>query len=135
MRQATDTMVSSGKRNAGCQYVVVARVVSAPALTRRRLGALIAELTRPWTAREESRPGERRGHDRLHTEGGGPSRQLAFTDRATAILVILRFQLPHAALAVFCSVDRSTVTRAVHETRPLLAARGFAVPGEAGLRL
>jgi hypothetical protein len=49
--------------------------------------------------------------------------------------VILRFQLPHAALAVFYSVDRSTVTRAVHETRPLLAARGFAVPGEAGLRL
>ncbi|MEU8836360.1 transposase family protein [Streptomyces sp900116325] len=42
--------------------------------------------------------------------------------------MILRFQLPHAALAVFYSVDRSTVTRAVHETRPLLAARGFAVP-------
>ncbi|MDX3768905.1 transposase family protein [Streptomyces sp. NBC_01707] len=49
--------------------------------------------------------------------------------------MILRFQLPHAALAVFYSVDRSTVTRAVHETRPLLAARGFAVPGEAGLRI
>ncbi|WP_354006172.1 hypothetical protein [Streptomyces sp. NBC_00154] len=32
-------------------------------------------------------------------------------------------------------MDRSTVTRAVHEIRPLLAARGFAVPGEAGLRL
>lgn len=32
-------------------------------------------------------------------------------------------------------MDRSTVTRAVHEIRPLLAARGFAVPVEAGLRL
>lgn len=35
-----------------------------------------------------------------------------------------------------CStVDRSTITRAVHEIRPLLAARGFAVPGKPGLRL
>ncbi|MFF3355240.1 transposase family protein [Streptomyces sp. NPDC002917] len=49
--------------------------------------------------------------------------------------MILRFQLPHAALAALYGVDRSTVTRAVHEIRPLLAARGFAVPGEAGLRL
>jgi len=52
-----------------------------------------------------------------------------------ATLVILRFQLPHAALAVFCGVDRSTITRAVGEVRPLLAARGFAVPGQPGLRL
>ena len=32
-------------------------------------------------------------------------------------------------------MDRSTITRAVREIRPLLAARGFAVPGEPGLRL
>ena len=48
---------------------------------------------------------------------------------------MLRFQLPHAALALFYGVDRSTITRAVQEIRPLLAARGFAVPGEPGLRL
>ena len=52
-----------------------------------------------------------------------------------ATLVYLRFQLPHAALAVLYGVDRSTITRAVGEIRPLLAARGFAVPGEAGVRL
>ena len=73
-------------------------------------------------AREESRLGERRGHERLRAEGGGPGHQLVFTDRVIATLVILRFQLPHAALAVFYGVDRSTVTRAVHEIRPLLAA-------------
>lgn len=44
-------------------------------------------------------------------------------------------QLPHAALAVVYSVDRSTITRAVHEIRPLIAQRGFAVPGRPGLRL
>jgi len=32
-------------------------------------------------------------------------------------------------------VDRSTITRAVHEIRPLLAARGFAAPGNAGVQL
>jgi hypothetical protein len=32
-------------------------------------------------------------------------------------------------------VDRSTITRAVHEVRPLLAASGFAVPTGPGLRL
>jgi hypothetical protein len=44
-------------------------------------------------------------------------------------------QLPHAALAELYQVDRSTVTRAIGEIRPLLAARGFAVPGEPGIRL
>ena len=67
--------------------------------------------------------------------GAGPGHELSFTDRVIATLVILRFQLPHAALAVFYRVDRSTITRAVHEIRPLLAARGFAVPAQPGLRL
>ncbi|WP_308789483.1 hypothetical protein [Streptomyces sp. 6-11-2] len=47
----------------------------------------------------------------------------------------LRFQLPYAALALFYGVDRSPITRVVHEIRPLLAARGFAVPGQPDLRL
>jgi hypothetical protein len=49
--------------------------------------------------------------------------------------VILRFQLPHQALAVLYSVDRATITRAVHEIRPLLARRGFAVPDQPRVRL
>jgi hypothetical protein len=47
----------------------------------------------------------------------------------------LRFQLPHAALALFYQVVRATITRAVGEIRPLLAARGFAVPDRPALRL
>ncbi|AGJ58861.1 MULTISPECIES: transposase family protein [Streptomyces] len=104
-------------------------------IQRHRLGALIAELAVPWKARQDSLLRDRRGHDRLRAEGGGPGHQLVFADRVIATLVVLRFQLPHAVLAVFYGVDRSTITRAVHEIRPLLAARGFAVPGEAGLRL
>nr|WP_239070058.1 MULTISPECIES: hypothetical protein [unclassified Streptomyces] len=44
-------------------------------------------------------------------------------------------ELPHAALAVLYGADRCTITRAVHEVRPLLAARGFAVSGCPDLRL
>ena len=49
-------------------------------------------------------------------------------------LVHLRPQLPHAALAELYGVTRPTVTRAVHEIRPLLAGRGFAVPQRLGAR-
>jgi hypothetical protein len=102
---------------------------------RGTLGKLIEELAGPWLAQQESRLRDRRGRDRLRGEGAGPGHDLAFTDRVIATLVIMRFQLPHAALAVFYGVDRSTITRAAGEIRPLLAARGFAVPGEPGLRL
>jgi hypothetical protein len=105
-------------------------------LPRRRLGKLISELAGPWMAQQESRLRERRGgRERLRAEGAGPGRELPFADRVIVTLVVLRFQLPHAAVALFYGVDRSTITRAVGEVRPLLAARGFAVPGERGLRL
>lgn len=71
----------------------------------------------------------------MRAEGGGPNHRLPFVDRGIATLVIMRFQLPHAALAVFCNVDRSTVTLAVHEIRPLLEQRGFAAPGRPRVRL
>jgi hypothetical protein len=104
-------------------------------LPPRRLGKLVADLAGGWMASEESRLLERRGHERLRAPGAGPDRGLPFTDRVIVTLVCLRHQLPHAAIAALCQVDRSTVTRAVHEIRPLLAARGFAVPHSPGLRL
>ena len=104
-------------------------------LQPRRLGKLIAGLAGAWTAAEEARLRERRGHERMRAPGAGPDHDLPFTDRVLVTLVYLRFQLPHAVLAALYGVDRSTVTRAVREIRPLLAARGFAVPGEPGVRL
>lgn len=104
-------------------------------LSRPRLGELIAELAGPWQAQQESRLRQRRGGDRQRAAGAGPDHNLVFTDRVIATLVILRFQLPHAALALFYQVDRATITRVVHEIRPLLAARGFAVPDRPGVRL
>ena len=104
-------------------------------LQPRRLGKLVAGLAGGWMAAEESRLRERRGHERLRAPGAGPDRDLPFTDRVIVTLVCLRHQLPHAALAELYRVHRSTVTRAIGEVRPLLAARGFAVPGEPGIRL
>jgi hypothetical protein len=104
-------------------------------LQPRRLGKLIAGLAGAWTAAEESRLLERRGHERMRAPGAGPDHDLPFAGRVIVTLVCLRLQLPHAALAELYGVHRSTVTRAVREVRPLLAARGFAVPGEPGVRL
>jgi hypothetical protein len=104
-------------------------------IRRRTLGKLIAELAGPWMAAEEGRLRVRRDHERLRAAGAGPDHDLVFTDRVIVTLVHLRFQLPHAALAELYRVDRSTISRAVGEIRPLLAARGFAVPGEPGIRL
>jgi hypothetical protein len=50
---------------------------------------------------------------------------LLFSDRVLVTLVVLRFQLPHEVLAVMLDVDRSTITRSIHQIRPLLASRGF----------
>jgi hypothetical protein len=104
-------------------------------IRRRRLGKLIAELAGPWQAAGEDRLRERRGRERQRAAGAGPDYDLPFTDRVIVTLVYLRFQLPHKALAGLYRVDRSTITRAIHEVRPLLAARGFAVPEEPGVRL
>lgn len=104
-------------------------------ISRAHLARLIEELAPRWTAAGEDRLLERRGHERKRAAGAGPDHDLPFTDRVIATLVYLRFQLPHKALAGLYQVGRSTVTRAVHEIRPLLAARGFAVPGEHGIRL
>ncbi len=104
-------------------------------ISRAHLAWLIEELAPRWACAGEDRLLARRGHERLRAAGAGPSRDLPFTDRVIATLVHLRFQLPHKALAGLYQVHRSTVSRAVEEIRPLLAARGFAVPGEPGIRL
>jgi DDE superfamily endonuclease/Helix-turn-helix of DDE superfamily endonuclease len=104
-------------------------------ISRQHLGDLIAELADPWTAQHQAALGRRRGHARRRAAGAGPHHRLALCDRVLVTLVVLRLQLPHQALATLFGVDRATVTRAVGEVRLLLAARGFAVPGQPGVRL
>ncbi len=104
-------------------------------LSRAYFGELLEELAPKWQAARESALRERRGGDRKRAVGAGPKQRLVFVDRLLVTLVHLRLGLPHAALAQLYGVDRSTVSAAVREVRPLLAARGFAVPDRPGLRL
>jgi hypothetical protein len=104
-------------------------------LSRAHLGALIEELAKPWQARCESALRDRRGGERRRQAGAGRKHELVFTDRVLVMLVHLRTQLPHAALAELYGVGRSTITEAIGELRPLLGDRGFAVPDRPGLRL
>ena len=106
-----DLDVSSGWTRAALSHRICT------GLPRRELGELIEELAQPWLAQQESRL-----RDRLRAEGAGPGHELPFADRVIATLVILRFQLPHAALAVFYGMHRSTITRAAGEIRPLAFA-------------
>ncbi|MFF3589444.1 transposase family protein [Streptomyces sp. NPDC002387] len=73
-----------------------------------------------------------RGPGRRRAEGGGRKPKLVFLDRLLVTLVHLRHQLPHMVLAELFEVDRSTVSAAIRQVRPLLAARGFAVPDRPG---
>ena len=68
------------------------------------------------------------GRERHRAPGAGRRHELVFTGRVLVTLAVLRLQVPHAALAVMFGVDRSTVTRAVAEIRPLLAGRSYATP-------
>ncbi|KOU65144.1 transposase [Streptomyces sp. IGB124] len=58
---------------------------------------------------------------------------MVFIDRLLATLVHLRHAATHDVLACWFGVDRSTITRAIGEVRPLLAERGCTVA--AGVRL
>ncbi|MGW3826483.1 helix-turn-helix domain-containing protein [Streptomyces sp. NPDC005071] len=111
---------------------------SHPALSgvsRAHFGELFAELAAPWEAARQSGLREARGGERRRAAGAGRKPKLVFCDRLLLALVHLRHQLPHEVLAELYGVDRSTVSTAIRQVRPLLAARGFAVPDRPGVRL
>ena len=93
---------------------------------RPHLDRLLVELREPWEA--EGQRHQRRGRRRDRAAGAGRRHDLEYVDRVVVTLAVLRLRIPHARVAVMFGVDRSTVTRAVHQIRPLLAARGFATP-------
>jgi hypothetical protein len=96
---------------------------------------LFAELADPWEAARQSTLRVVRGGERKRAAGAGRKPKLVLYDRLLLTLVHLRHQLPHEVLAELFDVDRSTVSAAIRQVRPLLAARGFAVPDRPGVRL
>lgn len=111
---------------------------SHPALSgvsRAHFGELFAELADPWEAARQSTLRVARGGERKRAVGAGRKPKLVLHDRLLLTLVHLRHQLPHEVLAEFFDVDRSTVSAAIRQARPLPAARGFAVPDRPGVRM
>ncbi|MEU3290507.1 helix-turn-helix domain-containing protein [Streptomyces longwoodensis] len=114
---------------------VVGNVARAAIVSNRRITGLsadvivelVAELGPLWHERHQaklaSRPWKR-------AVGAGAKHRLVFADRLLATLVHLRHGATHDVLACWFDVDRSTITRAIGEVRPLLAERGCTVsPG------
>jgi hypothetical protein len=98
-------------------------------ISRNHLDRLVAELAEPFHAAREGRLYRRRGgRDRRRWPGAGHPQTLTLRDRVLCTLAWLRLALPHQALAVLYGVERSTISAAVRQIRPLLAGRGFATP-------
>jgi hypothetical protein len=89
----------------------------------------------PWQAGVEGRRHAARGGARKRAAGAGARHQLVFDDRLVATLIHLRHDLPRSVLGLLFGVDRSTITRAITEIRPLLADRGCALPDRPDLPL
>lgn len=104
-------------------------------ITSDHLGSLIIELAGPWEHQREGQLHDRRGGDRRRQAGAGRRHTLVFADRVIVTLIYLRLDVPQVVLAVLFGVDQATVSRAVGQVRPLLAARGCAVPSRTGVRL
>ncbi|MDR6981345.1 hypothetical protein J2X68_008088 [Streptomyces sp. 3330] len=92
---------------------------------------LVAEIGPLWHERHQavlvSRP-------RRRAVGAGAKHKLAFVDRLLATLVHLRHGVTLDVLACWFAVDRFTITPAIGELRPLLAARGCTVAPGSRLR-
>ena len=103
-------------------------------ISRNHLDRLATELAEPFAAAREGRLHRRRGDRARHRwPGAGHPETLTLRDRLLVTLAWLRLALPHQALAVLYGVERSTISNAVRQIRPLLANRGFATP--TGVRL
>ncbi|MEU2159399.1 transposase family protein [Streptomyces sp. NPDC019396] len=113
----TRAVIVGNRRITGLLAEVIAELVA-------EVGPLLHERHR---VRLESRPRQR-------AVGAGAKHRLVFIDRLLATLVHLRHGATHDVLACWFGVDRSTITRAIGEVRPLLATRGCTIAAAVRLR-
>ncbi|WP_244190786.1 transposase [Streptomyces caeruleatus] len=91
------------------------------------IAEIVTELGPLWHERHQAKLASK---PRKRAIGAGAKHRLAFVDRLLATLVHLRHATTHDVLACWFGVDRSTITRAIAEVRPLLAERGCTIsPG------
>ncbi|MFE7092942.1 transposase family protein [Streptomyces erythrochromogenes] len=117
---------------------VVGTGARAAIISDRRITGLSAEVIAELVAevgplRHERHQAKLDSRPRQRAVGAGAKHRLVFIDRLLATLVHLRHGATHDVLACWFGVDRSTITRAIGEVRPLLAARGCTIA--VGIRL
>jgi hypothetical protein len=95
------------------------------------IAELIEEIGPLWQERHQARLAAR---PRKRAVGAGAKHRLVFVDHLLATLVHLRHGVTHDVLDGWFGVDRSTITRAVGEVRPLLAERACTVSPDVRLR-
>ncbi|MFD5752660.1 transposase family protein [Streptomyces sp. NPDC127033] len=91
------------------------------------IAELVAEIGPLWHEQHQDRYSPP-----VHV-GAGAEHKLVFVDRLLAALVHLRHGVTHDVPACWFGVDRSTITRAIGEIRPLPTQRGCIIAP--GLRL
>lgn len=95
------------------------------------IAELVAAIGPLWHERHQAVLAAR---PRQRAVGAGAKHRLVFVDRLLATLVHLRHGVTHDVLACWFGIDRSTITRAISEVRPLLADRGCSVAPDVRLR-
>jgi hypothetical protein len=124
-------MVDHGEVVGNASRAVIINNRRITGLTSDVIGELVGEIGLLWHERHQSRLASR---PRKRAVGAGAKHQLVFVDRLLATLIHLRHGATHDVLACWFGVDRSTITRAINEVRPLLAERGCTVRPDVRLR-
>jgi hypothetical protein len=112
--------------------------LACPALTglpRKDLDDLVAALAGPRSVQREQDLHQRRGSDRQRAPGAGPPPRLTLADRVLATLLHLHLSMPYPLLALLLGVNRTTISRAIGDTLPLLDQRSSAIPGPVTTRI
>jgi Rhodopirellula transposase DDE domain/Helix-turn-helix of DDE superfamily endonuclease len=105
-------------------------LLSDPQLTgmpRHHLDALTVALAQSQAAQREQHRNTRRGAPRRRAPGAGNKIKLTDADRVLATVLYLRRLCNQTVLAELFGVDRSVITKAVRDVRPLLHQHGHTV--------
>jgi hypothetical protein len=92
------------------------------------LDVLIADLAPALADLREQERLRQRGSARLRARGAGAKDKLTTADRILATVLYLRKIGTRDLLAQLFGVNGSTLTRTVHQVRPLLAGHGYTIP-------
>jgi transposase len=129
--QAADPAAPEGTvpaRATAPPYPATLRDPELTGMTLEQLDAITSELTPVLDRRREEIRYQRRGNVRSRSRGAGAKDKLATADRILAAILYQRKIGTQELLAQLFGVDRSTITNAVTEVRPLLDQHDRRIP-------